>query len=246
MTPPAAVSQEWRLELAQRAHSTVSSGDQESFGVETAKRVLGEFANMYPSHLFKKPTRQEKRRLGVETHTEVQTAAPKKPRLWRLPKMTEAEVVEMFRQSSLNNTVEGWNIDDKLIEKAGMSQSKLNRLRLRVSRGLEYRGAGRPRAIPHGCAHTNRHSALEKIEMYVLPRRLHYEHEQVSLEHKDSNPFSKSTLNKCVKEMQLTERAGQSSQTEARAKTAAKMCAHSCLRMLGFRYIFKRVHNIEI
>jgi hypothetical protein len=166
--------------------------------------------------------------------------------------MTEAEVVEMFRQSSLNNTVEGWNIDDKLIEKAGMSQSKLNRLRLRVSRGLEYRGAGRPRAIPHGCAHTNRHSALEKIEMYVLPRRLHYEHEQVSLEHKDRNrayeSISKSTLNKCVKEMQLTERAGhvQSSQTEARAKTAAKMCAHSCLRMLGFRYIFKRVHNIEI
>ena len=46
MTPPAAVSQEWRLELAQRAHSTVSSGDQESFGVETAKRVLGEFANI--------------------------------------------------------------------------------------------------------------------------------------------------------------------------------------------------------
>ena len=44
MTPPAAVSQEWRLELAQRAHSTVSSGDQESFGVETAKRVLGESA----------------------------------------------------------------------------------------------------------------------------------------------------------------------------------------------------------
>ena len=56
MTPPAAVSQEWRLELAQRAHSTVSSGDQESFGVDTAKRVLGEFANMYPSQLFKKPT----------------------------------------------------------------------------------------------------------------------------------------------------------------------------------------------
>ncbi len=35
--------------------------------VETAKRVLGEFANMYPSQLFKEPTRQ-KCRLGVETH----------------------------------------------------------------------------------------------------------------------------------------------------------------------------------
>ena len=200
--------------------------------METAKRVLGEFANMYPSQLFKKPTRQEKRRLGLETHTEVQTAAPKKPRLWRLPKMTEAEVVEMFRQSSLNNTVEGWNIDDKLIEKAGMSQSKLNRLRLRVSRGLEYRGAGRPRAIPVPllkAAHTLINSTQDhtREDLDVCLRRLHYEHEQFSLEHKDTNraykPISKSTLNKCVKEMQLTERAGQSSQTEARAKAAANV-----------------------
>ena len=68
MTPPAAVSQEWRLELAQRAHSTVSSGDQESFGVDTAKRVLGEFANMYPSQLFKKPTRQEAQTWCRGTH----------------------------------------------------------------------------------------------------------------------------------------------------------------------------------
>ena len=33
------------LKLAYRAHSPVSSGDQESFGVDTAKRVLGEFAS---------------------------------------------------------------------------------------------------------------------------------------------------------------------------------------------------------
>ena len=79
MTPPAAVSQEWRLELTQRAHSTVSSGDQESFGVETAKRVLEEFANMYPSQLFKKPTRQEKCRLGARHTLRCRLLLPKNP-----------------------------------------------------------------------------------------------------------------------------------------------------------------------
>ena len=65
----AAVSQEWRLELTQRAHSTVSSGDQESFGVETAKRVLEEFANMYPSQLFKKPIQDRRSADLVSRHT---------------------------------------------------------------------------------------------------------------------------------------------------------------------------------
>ena len=103
--------------------------------------------------------------------------------------MTEAdsEVVEMFRQSSLNNTVEGWTIDDKLIEKAGMSQSKLNRLRLRVSRGLEYmfRGAGRPLVIPvpllkavHTLINSTQDHTREDLD--VCLRRLHYEHEQVA------------------------------------------------------------------